>query len=240
MRNACVLTAFLTLLTVCGCNFIGNGMPHTEKISIMSPETIDIQGDWNVEIICNANEDSVESTVDGNLQDYVRIKSGGELEISLPAAVRAMVPPTLKIRLQKDFSELSLEDSCICKVTNFDSKSKLEIELDDRAVCTFDKLQAENISAELSDHSKLSLKGKTANLAAEIGDRSVLEVSEVGNFYLECSGNSVCRVGKCTSANVAAEDKSAVTFKYVKDIRQRTRHDAAVDYPVNIPASLQK
>lgn len=240
MKNINVVIAFLTILTVCGCNFIGNGMPHTEKISIMSPESIDIQGDWHVEIVCNANEDSVESTVDGNLQDYVRIKSGRELEISLPRAVRAMVPPRLKIRLQKNFYELALENNCIAKVAGFDSKSKLEIELDDRAVCTFDNFKAENINAELSGYSKLSLKGKTANLAAEIEDRSVLEVSEVGNFYLESSGNSVCRVEKCTSANVEAVNNSSVTFKNVKDIRPRTRHDAVIDYPVNIPASLKK
>ena len=240
MKSISTVILFVCALLVCGCNSIGNGVPVSGKIQIRLPQSIEIQGDWYAEIICNSSENSVETVIDSNLEDCIGISAYGNLKISLPTKISPMVLPVLKIRLQKNFSELSVEDKSICKVINFSSKNKLEIELSDRAVCVFDNIQAENIEAELSDYAKLSLKGSVKKLSAEVEKRAVLEAENVDTLKLECSDNAVCRIKKCNSAGVYAENAAIVTFKEAKNVNSRIRDDAQINCPVNILENIKK
>lgn len=240
MRIKTFFFALGCVLWCSGCVFIGNGTANRTKMQILPPECIEIRGDWHVEIICNAAEDSLESVIDENLRDYAQIKSGGKLKVSLPSRLNAMVLPTLKISLKNSFNELSLGNKSVCKVINFKSDKKLELEIEDNAVCSFVNLNAGNIQTELSDKSKLALKGKVKNLTAEVENRAVLEADEVENLTIEASDNAVCRIQKCVSADVEAQDSAVVIFKQVKEIRQKVKNNARIDYPVNIPEALKK
>lgn len=240
MKTCIIFFSFICLVIFCGCSVIGNGITHTEKTLIYPAESVDIQGDMHVEIICNAENNSAEIKIDENLRKYLKINASDDLEISLCPDVRPMVLPVVKIFLQKNFEELSIEDGAVCKVVNFKSSDELEIDVSDRAVCHFVNAEAEKVDAELSDSAKLSLKGKVKNLHAEIEDRAVLEVSDVENLNLECSNNSIIRIDRCNFANVEAENNAAVNFKKIKSLRQYIKNDARIDCPVEIPENLKK
>lgn len=223
-----------------GCNSIGNGVAKNIKLTVDSPECIDIEGDWRIDIISDAKEESCEITIDENLNGRVSVSSGRKLSVSLADGISPMVAPVLRIRIAKPFKELVLEGNSICNIEGFKFVTPLETEISGRAVCIFNKCEADRLNAEVSDNAKLSFKGSVKEFFAEINERAVLEADSVDSFVLEGFDHSVCRIKSCTAAKIELEDRARAEFKHVKKIDYTLEDDADVKYPVVISDDLKK
>ena len=228
----------ILFLTV-GCNSIGNGMPKIYKVGVSSPEVIEIEGNWHVEIICNASSDDCEIIIDENLKDSFSAGGGRKFYAYLPQSMQPMVIPVLRLKLQKSFRKLSLEGNNICNIKNYKSDF-LEAETADGAVCVFNSCDIGKVELEVADSGKISFKGSIKNVEAEIRDRAVLEIENVEKLRLESSDNSICRIKKCGSAAVKAEDNSKVIFKEVKTLDYKEFDDARVERPLIVSEELKK
>lgn len=239
MKNVFVCFAAVVTLFLAGCNSIGNGAAKNMKMTFASPEYIDIEGDWRIEIVKDAKENSCEIVLDENLVSRLSVRRGRKLGIYL-ADVYPMVAPVLRIKLVKPFNELSIEGNSTCNISGFKFAAPLEAELSDRAVCVFNKCEAKQMTVEVSEYAKLSFKGTIKELEAEIEDRAVLEVDNVEKFILEGADNSICRIKSCKNAELELEDSAYAEFKQVEKINYSAADAAVVKYPVVIPESLKK
>lgn len=242
-----ILFALCGVLCLCGCAVVGSGEAVTIREELKNNiAKLEINGDWHVEINCNAAENSFELTVDKNLLNSFNQKynfvafSGPEAVFILQKNISPMVVPVLRINLTKSFNELELLGNSRCVVKNFNPEVPVEIECEENTVCSFPDCNIKAALIELSDRAKLSFSGKIGAAEIEIGERAVLEIAEVGKLSLEASGNSVCRINKCMYSDVEAEDNAAVYFKEVESIRQRSYDNAVIEVPVKIPEKLKK
>lgn len=240
MKNLFVCFAAVVTVFFVGCNSIGNGTAKNMKMTFDAPEYIDIEGDWRIEIVKDAKENSCEIVLDENLVSRLSVRTGRKLGIYLDDGIFPMVAPVLRIKLVKPFNELSIEGNSTCNISGFKFVTPLEAELSDRAVCFFNKCEAQQMTAEVSEHAKLSFKGSINELEAEIEDRAVLEADNVEKFILEGSDNSICRIKSCKNAELELEDSAYAEFRQVEKINYSAEDAAAVKYPVVIPESLKK
>ena len=155
MKKMLLLTVGLVSLLFSGCNCIGNGAAATCNFPVNAPQSVEIEGDWRVEVLCGADEDKCEIIIDENLKNQFRVKSTGELKITLSRLIRPMVAPVIRIQLKKPFREFSLEGNSSCVIKDFNSNSFAEIEISDRSVCTFEGGTAANLKADVSEKGKL-------------------------------------------------------------------------------------
>ena len=223
-----------------GCNSIGNGVAKNLKVTFESPEYLDIEGDWRIDIDFDQKENSCEIVLDENMFRYFKMRKGRTLGIYLAKGIYPMVAPVLRIKLAKPVNELSIEGNSTCNINGFKFVNPLEIELSDRAVCFFNKCEAEYVTAELTDYAKFSFKGNIRELHAEIDGRAVLEADSAGKFFLEGADNSICRINSCDEAEIELEDSAVTEFKQVKQIKYDLEDNADVKYPVVVPEKLKK
>ena len=239
MKNILFLSMVVSLWLVSGCNAVGNAVRTTSSYYLKNaPEYIDICGDWRIEIICNAAENSCEIIMDENLQRSYSLRTGRTLKLSLSKNIKPLISPIVRIKTKKAFSELELDGNLICHVKGFNG-NELEIDLGGEAVCVFDDGSAEKIEADISDMSKLSLKCKAKVLELEADKRAVFEAVDVDELMIDASENSICRIEKCEKAFVKACDLSMIEFKSIKSLQERLYDDAAVKYPIVVPESLK-
>ena len=225
---------------VVGCNSIGNGASKNLKFAFESPEYLDIEGDWRIDIDFDQKENSCEIFLDENLFSRLSVRKGRKLGIYLADGIYPMTAPVLRIKLAKFVKELSIEGNSVCNINGFKIVNPLEIDLSDRAVCFFNKCDAVCIDAEVSDNAKLSFKGNIKEFHAEADERAVIEADSVGKFFYEGSDNSICRINSCEEAELELEDNAQAEFKQVKQIKYDLQDEADVKYPVVVPESLKK
>ena len=223
-----------------GCNSIGNGVVKKLKITFESPEYIDIEGDWRIDISFDKVENSCEILLDENLYSRLSVRKGRKLGIYLANGIQPMVAPVLRIKLTEPVRELDVDGNAICNINGFKFVKPLTVELSDRAVCFFDKCDAEYIAAEVADYAKFSFKGKVGELHAEADDRAVFEADTVGKLFFEGANNTVCRIKSCDEAELELENSATADFKQVKQIKYDLKDNADVKYPVVVPESLKK
>lgn len=219
------------LLFIAGCNSIGNGMPKVFKINVESPEVIDIEGDWHVEIVCNANENTCEVVIDENLSNSFSVSGRKKFNAYLPRKIQPMVAPVLRLKMQKSFRELKSEGNNICTVRNFNSE-QLAVEVSDGGVYIFRDCNIGKLELEVNDIGKVSFKGLVKNIEAEITDRAAADIEKVEKLQLECSKNSICRVNKCGIAKVRAKDMASVIFREIQNVDSETVGNAVINIPV--------
>jgi hypothetical protein len=240
MKKYLFLGILLLLFVNAGCKSVGNGIAKIEKITLESPEYIDIEGDWRIEIVCGAAENSCEVIIDENLKDCYRIRSGKKFGAYLKSSCSPMVAPVLRLKLTQSFRSFEIEGNTICNIRNLKTNSPLEVNVDENAVCIFDKIEAETLNGEVSGYGKLALRGTVKKLFAELDERALLEVDETDLLKLKGSDNSSALIKSCKTAKIELEDNAAVKFKSVKDIDYKADDNATVDYPLVIPESLKK
>ena len=239
MRKIIFLLMCVFCVVMSGCNSIGDGVPEHFKTAFESPECVDIEGDWRIEMSFGS-ENLCEIVLDKNLYSRLSVRKGKKLGIYLVDGIQPMVAPVLRIKFAKPFKELMLDGNLSCNINGGKFVTPLEIEICGRAVCFFEQSTAEKVAAEITDRGKLSFKGNIKELYAELDKRAVLEADEVGTFYLEGRDNSICRIKSCEKAEVELEDDAFADFKKVKEINHSLEDNADVKCPVVIPASLKK
>ncbi len=231
------MSVFCVLLF--GCNSIGDGVPEHFKTTFESPEYVDIEGDWRIEMSFG-NENSCEIVLDKNLYSRLSVRKGKKFGIYLADGIQPMVAPVLRIKFAEPFKKLQLDGNLSCNINGGKFVTPLDIEICGRAVCFFNQSAAEKISAEITGRGKLAFKGNVNELHAELDKRAVLEADTVGIFYLEGENNSICRIKSCEKAEIELEDEAFADFKAVKEINHSLEDNADVKYPVVIPESLKK
>ena len=185
-----LLIGFIILITSCGPSIEGNGIVSKEEHQIENVSSIDINGQFYVELKQGKRPELIIET-DENIHEYIKVENNGNtVKISLEAFVTEAEELNAYITLPNyeliDLSgavELTSEDKLKCSSLTIDASGATEVDLD---------LKVDKLTIDMSGASETKLSGKAKNVNIDLSGASELEAYKLDdtNSYKNVKVNS--------------------------------------------------
>lgn len=210
LKNFFSLFAALGIAVIlAGCTTVGNGVAMKKEFSGKPVESIEVTGNWQIEVICNADANRCEVVTDENIWSQLEVDYNRNFKVLTRSKVAPTIPLTVRIFTQSSIKELKAKGAPAIRIAN-NRSADFKLEMNGSSQLDMTDSRIGNADIDLEGNSFCRILQSVTHANVELSGASKLEVVELAVLDAKLEDSALLVIGKGAEAKVRAEDTSSL------------------------------